>query len=82
MLRLGLDLPETAPLVLQNEIKAERGYRLSDGWRRLPPKPQPVTFDRDIGVQQAFARLATAVLDDLMASQPAVLRGEEVEGVH
>ena len=28
-------------------------------------KPQPVTFDRDIGVQQAFARLATAVLDDL-----------------
>ena len=82
LLRLGLDLLETAPLVLQNESKAERGYRLSDGWRRLPPKPQPVTFDRDIGVQQAFARLATAVLDDLLASQPAVLRGEEVEGVH
>jgi CHAD domain-containing protein len=33
-------------------------------------------------VQEAFARLAGAVLDDLLANQPAALRGEEEEGIH
>jgi triphosphatase len=33
-------------------------------------------------VQQTFTRLSAAVLDDLLVNQPAVLRGEETEGVH
>jgi len=82
LLRLGLDLLEVAPLVLQGESKAERGYRLSDGWRRQPRKPKPVALDRGISMQQAFARLLAAVLDDLLVNQPSVLRGEEAEGIH
>jgi inorganic triphosphatase YgiF len=82
LLRLGLDLLEMAPLVLQNESKAERGYRLSDGWRRPPRKPGPVALERGISVQQAFARLSAAVLDDFLFNQPAALRGDEMEGIH
>jgi len=39
-------------------------------------------LEAGIAVHEAFTRLSTGVLDDLLANQPASLRGEEMEGIH
>jgi triphosphatase len=82
LFRLGLDLLQVAPLALLNESKAERGYALRDGLRPPVHKPQRVVLDRGASVQQAFAQLSAGVVDDLLANQPAALRGDEEEGIH
>jgi triphosphatase len=80
--RLGLDLLRAAPLSLLMESKADRGYRLYDGSRAAARKAQPIALDPGLGLHAAFAALADAVLDQLLANQPAALRGCEVEGIH
>jgi len=82
LFRLGLDLLQVAPLALSSESKAQRGYRLCDGTLPAAHKPDGVALDRGVGVQEAFARLSANLLDDLLANQPAVLRGDEGEGIH
>jgi triphosphatase len=82
LFRLGLDLLQVAPLALLNESKAERGWHLRDGGQPKARKPHPVVLEPGIAVHEAFARLAAGVLDDLLANQPAALRGEEMEGIH
>lgn len=82
LFRLGLELLEVAPLVVAGESNAQRGYRLRDGTRPAVHKPKQVDLHRTIQVREAFARLSGALLDDLLANQPAVLGGDEVEGIH
>ena len=82
LFRLGLDLLQVAPLALVNESKAERGWRLRDGVQPTARKPHSVVLEPDIAVHEAFARLSAGVLDDLLANQPAALRGDEIEGIH
>lgn len=82
LFRMGLDLLQVAPLVLSSESKAQRGYRLRDGTRPVAHKPNRVALQHSVSVQEAFARLSDALLDDLLANQPAVLRGDEGEGIH
>ena len=82
LFRLGLDLLQVAPLALLNESKAERGWRLRDGGQPKARKPHPVTLEPGMAVHEAFARLSAGVLDDLLANQPAALRGDEMEGIH
>ncbi|SKA34020.1 CYTH domain-containing protein [Enhydrobacter aerosaccus] len=82
LLRLGLDLAQAAPLSLQVESKADRGYRLQEGDRPRARKAGRPAIDGDATAARAFASLSDSVLDHLLVNQPAVLRGEESEGVH
>jgi inorganic triphosphatase YgiF len=80
--RLGLDLLRAAPLSLLMESKADRGYRLYDGSRPAARKAQPITLNPGLGLHAAFVALTDAALDQLLANQPAALKGCEVEGIH
>ena len=82
LVRLALELLETAPLSLFNESKAQRGFELVDGTRPKPHQAKDVVLPDDLCLKDAFHLLAGRLLDDLMANQPAVLRGDEEEGVH
>jgi inorganic triphosphatase YgiF len=82
LFRLGLDLLQVAPLALVNESKAERGWRLRDGVQPKARKPRAVVLDPGMAVHEAFARLSSDVLDDLLLNQSAALRGDEMEGIH
>ncbi len=82
LLRLGLDLAQAAPLSLQLESKAERGYCLQDGQGPKAHKAADVVLDRDAAIAETFGRLCDSVLEHLLGNQPAALRGEQAEGVH
>jgi inorganic triphosphatase YgiF len=82
LLRLGLDLVQAAPLSLQVESKAERGYRLQEGHGPGAQKAGAVIVDPHAPAAESFARLADSALAHLLANQPAALRGEQSEGVH
>jgi inorganic triphosphatase YgiF len=82
LLRLGLDLVQTAALSLQIESKAERGYRLQEGRGPNAQKAAAVVVDRNAPAAEGFARLADSALEHLLANQPAALRGDQTEGVH
>src|SRR5262245_8455934 len=82
LFRLGLDLVQVAPLSLFSESKAERGYNLLNGTRPDAHKASPVELEAGLSLTEAFRRLAGQVLDNLLANQPATLRGDELEGVH
>ena len=82
LFRLGLDFLQAAPLSLLVESKAERGYHLHDGSRPQARKARRIELAPDMGVHQAFRTLGAGVIGDLLANQPAALRGEEQEGVH
>ncbi len=82
LLRLGLELTRAAPLSLLIESKAERGYRLHDGERPVAHKGVALSLAGDARMSDVFCRMVDLVLADLLANQPAALRGDEVEGVH
>jgi inorganic triphosphatase YgiF len=82
LFRLGLDFLLAAPLSLLVESKAERGYHLHDGSRPVAHKAAPVALDPGMTVRAAFRRLMSAVLQHLLANQPAAVHGDEQEGVH
>lgn len=82
LFQMGLELLDVAPLVISGESNAQRGYRLRDGTRMRAHKPKRASLDRTVRIHDAFARLANSLLDDLLANQPAVLHGDEVEGIH
>jgi inorganic triphosphatase YgiF len=79
---VGLDLVQAAPLSLQVESKADRGYRLQDCNGPKARKAQGVALDPEATVAACFARLAESVMEHLLSNQPAALRGDEAEGVH
>jgi inorganic triphosphatase YgiF len=79
---VGLDLVHSAPLSLQVESKAERGYRLQDCNGPKARKAEGVALDPEATVAVCFAQLAESVMEHLLSNQPAALRGEEAEGVH
>lgn len=83
LLQVGLDLVRAAPLPLLLDSKAARGYRLVGDERPSIRKAEAVLLEADQPTDQAFGRLVDALLGEhLLANQPAVLRGDEAEGVH
>jgi CHAD domain-containing protein len=82
LMRFGLELLEAVPLSLFNESKAQRGFRLVDGVRPHPHEGHDIRLAPDLSLKGAFRVLVARLLDDLMANQPAVLRGDSVEGIH
>lgn len=82
LFRVGLDFLTVAPLALLNESKAERGYSLLGGSGPAARTARPIVLDPDSSVPAAFRCLAEALLDHLLANQPAALRGDTREGVH
>jgi inorganic triphosphatase YgiF len=79
---VGLDLLHSAPLSLQVESKADRGYRLQDCDGPRARRADGLPLDPEATVAASFARIAESVMEHLLSNQPAVLRGEEAEGVH
>ncbi len=79
---VGLDFAQAAPLSLQVESKAERGYRLQDCNGPKARKAKSVALDPEATVGECFARLTWSAIEHLLANQPAALLGEETEGVH
>jgi triphosphatase len=82
LFQLALDLLHSSPLSLLLESKAERGYRLCEGSCATAHKARPIALDGDQSLHTAFRRLADSVLEQLLANQPAVIAGEETEGIH
>ncbi len=82
LFRVGLEFLNAAPLALQVESKADRGYRLHGIDPPGAREAGAVLFSPDISVGEAFCDVAQSVLAHLLANQPATLHGEEQEGTH
>src|SRR5262249_896636 len=74
-------LAEEVPVQLVVKSKAERGYALITGEEPEAVKAAPVALTPDWSRQAAFKAIARACLRQLVANQPATLRGDP-EGVH
>jgi len=82
LFRLGLDFERIASLPLQLESKGARGYRLQGGERPAAHQAEPIAFGATATVAEVFGLVADALVEELLANQPATLRGEEEGGVH
>lgn len=80
---VALDLLAVAPLRAWGPSKAERGYRLSAGERRVPTAVHAaaLALDPAISGDEALRRIGTACLNQLLRNEPAVLAGD-AEGIH
>jgi triphosphatase len=78
---LARRLSQTAPISLNFQSKAERGYALADEQMAKPVKAQEVGIAAAQNAAQAFTTIALACLRHLTANRAAVLKGD-CEGVH
>lgn len=62
--------------------KAERGVRLAHGIETAPVRSVPLTLDRSMRVEEAFAAIVQACLAQFQANLPGVLASGDVEYVH
>lgn len=79
--RLALELHAAAPLTLENESKAARGYRLKTGAKPAARKAEAVPLGRHASAAQAFQQILSTQLGHLLSNQAAALAGD-AEGVH
>src|SRR5262249_2093424 len=75
------ELAKQAPVQLALTSKAERGYSLVAGKAPGPIKAAHVVLAPRISCQAAFRIIARSCLRQLIANQPATLRGD-AEGLH
>jgi triphosphatase len=81
LFKLARMLAEEVPVQLAVKSKAERGYELIAGEVPEAVKAAPVALTPDCSRQAAFQAIARACLRQLVANQPATLRGDP-EGLH
>src|SRR5262245_64848942 len=81
LFKLARVLAEEVPVQLAVKSKAERGYALIAGELPQPVKAAPIALTPNCSRQVAFQVIARACLRQLVANQPATLRGEP-EGLH
>jgi triphosphatase len=79
--RLAVELHAAAPLMLESESKATRGYRLKNDTQPVARKASDVPLERHLSAVEAGRRILQAGLGHLLANQPAALAGD-AEGVH
>lgn len=79
--RLALELHAAAPLTIESESKAARGYRLRSGARPEACMAEDVELDPATSAAQALQQILSVELGHLLANQPAGLAGD-AEGVH
>ncbi|MEJ1995647.1 MAG: CYTH and CHAD domain-containing protein [Limibacillus sp.] len=72
----GLDLR------LETKSKAARGYGLYERKDEPPVKAEPLDLPRGVSVKNAFMMMVRNCYEHLRANEPAVLKGEDPEGVH
>jgi triphosphatase len=81
LFKLARMLAEEVPVQLAVKSKAERGYALIAGEVPEAVKATQVALTPDYSRQVAFQAIARACLRQLVANQPATLRGDP-EGLH
>jgi inorganic triphosphatase YgiF len=81
LFKLARMLAEEVPVQLAVKSKAERGYALIAGEAPEAVKAAPVALTPHCNRQVAFQAIARACLRQLVANQPATLRGDP-EGLH
>ncbi len=81
LFEIARELSKHVPVQLALASKAERGYSLITGKVPGPIKAAPVALAPGVGCQAAFRIIARACLRQLIANQPATLRGD-AEALH
>lgn len=79
--QLALELHAAAPLTLEHESKAARGYRLGNGVMPRARKARHVELAPRTTGADAFAQILGSGLDHLLANRAAALAGN-AEGLH
>lgn len=80
---LALLLQKTVPLLVENQSKAARGYRI-----HTPVLPTYHKAKSSVGLspamttEEAFVKIIWHCLEHLQSNEEVVLHGEEIEGVH
>jgi inorganic triphosphatase YgiF len=78
---VALRLLGVAPIRIETQSKAERGYRLSAGVKPHAVHVGPVALDRDMSVEDALERFGQRCLAQVLKNEAAVLAGEP-EAIH
>jgi inorganic triphosphatase YgiF len=78
---LARELERQIPVRLDLRSKSERGYALVDKMQTRPVKAGTLRLERRAGAAQAFRAIAMSCLHQLMANEPAMLRGD-AEALH
>jgi triphosphatase len=81
LFRLALELHAAAPLTIESQSKAARGYRLAGGPPPTASKGGAVVLRRTTSGAEALRAIVNAQLGHLLANQPAALSGD-AEAVH
>ena len=78
---LALSLHAIAPLSIEVESKAARGFRLRE--QSMPPvkKPAPIELHRDVAAHDGLRLIVAEILRHLLSYKPAALAGD-AEGIH
>jgi inorganic triphosphatase YgiF len=82
LFRLARELAAGMPLRLENESKAERGYRLAAGEADRPVKARAPGLGREMDVDSAFAEVVASCLRQLQANERGLLETEDPEYLH
>jgi inorganic triphosphatase YgiF len=82
LFRLARALAGEIPLRLENESKAERGYRLAAGEADRPVKAVAPDLLRDMDVDSAFQAIAASCLRHLQANERGLLESNDPEYLH
>ncbi|MGH8629893.1 MAG: CHAD domain-containing protein, partial [Burkholderiales bacterium] len=82
LFRLARELAAEIPLRLENESKAERGYRLAAGETHRPVKAVAPELRRDMDVDSAFAEVVSSGLRQLQANEHGLLEAGDPEYLH
>jgi triphosphatase len=81
LFKVARRMSQALPAQLGLRSKAERGYSLLDGEQQAAVKFAGAALSRRMPTRDAFKRIARACLQQILANEPALLRGDP-EGVH
>ena len=79
--RLALALHAAAPLAVEVESKAARGYRLREGGAPLADKPEPPMLEKKARAADGLRDIVANGLSHLLMNRAAALAGD-AEGIH
>jgi len=82
LFRLARELAAEIPLRLENESKAERGYRLAAGEADRPVKAKAPGLRGDMDVDSAFAEVVASCLRQLQANERGLSETDDPEYLH
>jgi triphosphatase len=71
--RLALEIHTAAPLTIETDSKATRGYRLNSGEQPVAQTADDFSFKRTARAAEALQQILSTTLGHLLANQPAAL---------